>query len=254
MSTPHNPVTRVVVFGAAGRMGSRLCRLSADDPSLALVAAVTRDDSPAIGAPAAPGHAAPTISDFAHSTGVSADVVIDFSSPAATPHALALARAARAALLVGTTALPESILRSLRDAAADIGVLVAPNTSLGVAAVARAAALLARALGSAFDVSLVEAHHSRKKDAPSGTALRLAAVVRDAGGNLPDHRILAIRAGETIGEHTLRFDAPGETIELSHRALSRDLFALGAIRAAKWLHARGPGWWTMDDVLGFGPG
>jgi 4-hydroxy-tetrahydrodipicolinate reductase len=176
--------------------------------------------------------------------------VLDFSSPEGTDHALALARAAGAALLVGTTGHAPTTIRKLEEAARSTAVLVAPNTSLGVTLLAELAARAATVLGSGYRASIVEAHHDQKKDAPSGTAKRLASAVRGAGGNLPDDQVLAVRGGDVVGEHTIRFAGQGEYVELTHRATTRDLFARGAIHAAIWLAGREPGWYTMEDVAG----
>jgi 4-hydroxy-tetrahydrodipicolinate reductase len=177
-------------------------------------------------------------------------VVIDFSSDAGTHQALEAAQRSGAALLVGTTALQPATRDLLRAESSRRAVLLAPNTSLGVAALADLVRRAAAAL-SDFDCSIVEAHHNQKKDAPSGTALRLAQAARDAGARLPDEQVVAIRGGDVVGEHTVRFAGQGEYIELTHRATSRDLFVRGALHAAAWLHGRQPGWWTMEDALGF---
>lgn len=243
--------TSIIVVGASGRMGARILALGATDSGVRIAAAVERAGSPSIGKPAFSPEIAPNPPLIAEQTDAPADVVIDFSSASGTRAALDLALARRAALLVGTTGLPPETISALRDASSQIAVLLAPNTSLGIAAVADAAARLARALGPSYRASIVESHHIHKKDAPSGTALRLAEAVRGAGGELPQDQVLSIRAGDIVGEHTIRFAGPGEVIDLTHRATSRDLFALGALRAAKWLHGRGAGWWTMEDVLGF---
>jgi 4-hydroxy-tetrahydrodipicolinate reductase len=246
--------TSIIVVGASGRMGARILALGATDSGVRIAGAVDRAGAPAVGKPAFSPQIAPNPPLIAEQTSAHADVVIDFSSAAGTLSALDLALARSAALLVGTTGLPPATVEKLRGASQKISVLLAPNTSLGVAAVADAAARLARALGPGYRASIVESHHIHKKDAPSGTALRLAGAVRDAGGELPDDQILSIRAGDIVGEHTIRFAGPGEVVDLTHRATSRDLFALGALRAAQWLRGRGPGWWTMEDVLGFARG
>jgi 4-hydroxy-tetrahydrodipicolinate reductase len=254
MSSMSTPIVSVIIHGAAGRMGSRLCALAASDPRFALVGAVDRAESPAIGAPAnAPAMPSETKGftvRIAPSCDARADVVIDFSSDSGAREALAMALKLRAALLVGATALSELTVSALRDAAKTIPVLLAPNTSLGVAVLARAAADVARALGPGFEISIVEAHHSKKKDAPSGTALRLARAITQTGAAIAPDQILAIRGGDVIGEHTIRFAGAGEYIELTHRATSRDVFVYGALRGAAWLARRTPGWYTMEDVLG----
>lgn len=243
-------ITSIIVHGASGRMGARLCSLASQDPRFTLVGAIDRAASPAIGTPAAPHKTTVSTVQITPSCDKHADVVIDFSTDEGAASALQTAASCGAALLVGTTALSAPTISSLRDASARMPVLVAPNTSLGIAVVARAAADLARSLGPAFEVSIVEAHHSQKKDAPSGTALRLARALAAAGSPVRDDQVLAIRAGDVVGEHTIRFAGAGEYIELTHRATSRDVFVHGALRAAAWLKGRAPGWYTIEDVVG----
>ena len=241
---------RVVVNGAAGRMGARVCALAHVDAAFALVGALEARGSAAIGRPACEPSArgeAPKIGEAPSS----ADVVIDFSSEAGALESVALARRLGAALLVGSTGLSHGAGAKLREAAGAMAVLLAPNTSLGVAVVADLVRRAAAALNS-FDASIVEAHHSAKKDAPSGTALRLADAARSGGATVGPDRIVSVRGGDVVGEHTVRFAGAGEYVELTHRATSRDVFAAGALRAAKWLRGRGAGWWTMEDVLGLG--
>lgn len=243
-------ITSVIVHGATGRMGARLCALIADDPRFSLVGAIARDGSSAIGSPAAHAKNTPSTVKIASSCAHHADVVIDFSSDDGARAALRMALQHSAALLVGTTALSELTTREILDASSRIPVLIAPNTSLGIPVLARAAADVARALGPAFEISIVEAHHSKKKDAPSGTAIRLAEAIRAAGAQVKPDQVLAMRGGDVIGEHTVRFAGPGEYLELSHRATSRDVFVHGAVRAAHWLKGRAPGRYTIEDVLG----
>ncbi len=243
-------ITSIIVHGAAGRMGARLCAVAADDPRFTLVAALEREGSSAIGAPAATPQSKGFTVQITPSCAERADVVIDFSSDRGAHNALAIALQSGAALLVGTTALSELTVSSLRDASAKIPVLLAPNTSMGIPVLARAAADVARALGPGFEISIVEAHHSKKKDAPSGTAIRLARAITDAGAHIAPDQVLAIRGGDVVGEHTIRFAGPGEYIELTHRATSRDVFVHGALRAAAWLRGKAPGWYTIEDVVG----
>ncbi|MBX3404954.1 MAG: 4-hydroxy-tetrahydrodipicolinate reductase [Phycisphaeraceae bacterium] len=242
--------TPVIVHGATGRMGARIIALSLLDPSVRIAGAADAPDSPRIGGESgAPGVMIKTAKNLGE-TGVSARVVVDFSSDDGARAAADLAVRIGAALLVGTTGLSESTRERLRVAAREVAVVVAPNTSLGVAVVSKLARDAARALGPAFECSIVEAHHSRKKDAPSGTALRLAAAVRSAGHALRDDQVVAIRGGDVIGEHTVRFAGPGEYIEITHRATTRDLFAIGAIHAAKWLDGKPAGMYSIEDALG----
>lgn len=223
-----SPRVRLAINGAGGRMGARLCALAQQSDHWDLIAAIDRGDR----APSAP-----------------LDVVIDFSSPEGAASAMALALAAGAGLVVGTTGLGPQAIDRLRVASARIPVLVAPNTSLGVAVLRHLVREAARLLPG-FDLDIVESHHNRKKDAPSGTALALAAAASEGGAPVPAERIHALRGGDTIGEHSVHFAGPGETIRLEHSAVSRDLFALGALRAAAWLAGRPAGWYAMEDVIG----
>jgi len=241
----------LIVNGAAGRMGARVCALAATDRRFNLVAAIEPSGSSAIGRDAASGlllDRAVKIADRAPNS--RGGVVIDFSSASGVLAAALVASDRGAALVVGTTGLGNDVVAQLRSAASTIPILLAPNMSLGVAVLAHAASVVASALGPGFSCSIVEAHHSQKKDAPSGTALRLASAVRSAGGSLGDDQVLAVRGGDVIGEHTVRFAGPGEYLELTHRATSRDLFALGALRAASWIAGKPAGWYTIEDALG----
>ncbi len=253
MSTRVSSATRIIVAGAGGRLGSRVCALAHGDDAFELVGALVRAGSAHVGRAAAAGGPrgeAPKNSDSAAIFGASsADVVIDAATAAGTPAAIEAARRINSALLVCSTGLDPRTIAALRDESRSRAVLVAPNTSLGVAALSD---LVRRSAGmlKGYDCSIVEAHHNQKKDAPSGTALRLARAARDGGAGLRDEQIGSIRGGDVVGEHTVRFAGPGEYVELTHRATSRDVFARGALHAAAWLKGRAPGWWTMEDVLG----
>lgn len=233
-------------------MGARLCSLALNDPSLELVAALDRDTPDLIGRPSIPGDAlGPQVRGISSvPPEFKAHVVVDFSSDEGARAALPLAQRTGAALLVGTTALSSATVDALRRASTSMAVLVAPNTSRGVAVTAAAVESITQLLGGRAQISIVEAHHKAKKDAPSGTALRLAEAARAGGNPVENAQILSVRGGDVIGEHTVRFASDGEYIEITHRATSRDLFARGALDAATWLARRGPGWWTMNDVLG----
>ncbi len=248
--------TTVIIFGASGRMGSRLCALASSDASTRLIAAIVRESSPREGQVVrdVDGGAMRFISPekAREIDAIHGGVVIDFSSDQGAAQALALALHFRAAMVVGTTALSPQTIASLRESSSRIPMLITPNTSIGIAALASAVSAVAGLLGPAYECSIVESHHSRKKDAPSGTALRLADAARKSGANVRDDQVLAVRGGDVIGEHTVRFAGPGEYVELTHRATSRDLFALGALRAARWIAGRAPGWYTIEDVLGIG--
>ena len=236
---------------ASGRMGTRIATLCATDPRVTVVAAAVSSSSASAGKKLA-AHDAVTmmrISDLiAHPT--PCDVVIDFSTASAVTDAIALARSSAAAILVGTTGLPDAILRDLENESKHRAVLVCANTSVGIAAVSAAAAMMAQALGPAYRASIVETHHDKKLDAPSGTALRLARALSTAGMKIEKNEIFSVRAGDVVGEHTISIIGPGEVIELTHRATTRDLFALGAIRLAHWLAGRTPGLYTVEQAVG----
>ncbi|MBX3359127.1 MAG: 4-hydroxy-tetrahydrodipicolinate reductase [Phycisphaeraceae bacterium] len=246
---PHK--TTIIVNGATGRTGARVCELARRDDRFELVAALTHEGSSRLGE--AVPCAIPTQKhlEVRANTRDHAEVVIDFSTDSGARSALRLALDRGAGLLVATTALSETTRGELHDGGKKIPIILAANTSLGVAAVADAVARLSRALGGEFAASIVEAHHIRKKDAPSGTALRLASAVRSGGAAMHESQVLSIRAGDIVGEHMVRFTGSAEEIIVEHRAMSRDVFAAGALRAALWLRGRAPGWYTMEDVLGF---
>ena len=264
---------RVAVLGIGGRMGGRIAAAVRAEPDLRIAAATERPDSPCIGRDAGvvagSGETdvpvSPTI-DEALARGV--DVAIDFTAPAAAvKHAQACARA-RVALVIGTTGFSAQQKADLAGCAKQIALLVAPNMSVGVNVLFRLVAEAARTLGPSYEVEIVEMHHRMKKDAPSGTALRLAEAaaqgldldLQKAGvyarhGETGERRpgtigIQALRGGDVVGDHTVHFLADGERLELTHRATSRDNFARGAIRAAKFIAGKPAGLYDLQDVLG----
>jgi 4-hydroxy-tetrahydrodipicolinate reductase len=262
--------TRVGVLGAAGNMGRRVVAavLAAED--LALVAAVSRPGSPAIGQDAGwlAGVGACGVAVEAPGQGcfADADVVIDFSLSAGLAEGLPFVGGS--ALVSGTTGLGPDLAVAL-TAQEDRGpVLIAANFSLGVAVLADLVRRAAAALPAA-DVDIVELHHRRKRDAPSGTALVLAAAAEagrgrtltrthgrqgDVGPRAADALgIHAVRGGDVVGEHTVWLLGDGERIALSHAASSRDTFANGAVAAARWIARRPPGRYYLSEVLGLGP-
>jgi 4-hydroxy-tetrahydrodipicolinate reductase len=268
-------MTRIVVSGAAGRMGRRLLELVQQDPAATLVAALESASHPAIGQPVAalcsdvPEERRADVRVTAEvPTGVAVDALIDFSVPEQTLRLVALAADRGWSIVVGTTGLDAAQQKQIQAAAARCAVLTAPNFSVGVTTLFRIAAETARLLGPGYDVEIVESHHRFKKDAPSGTALRLAERVAEATGRdlaktavhgrqgLTGERtpseigMHALRRGDVVGEHTVSFTALGETIELTHRAHSRDAFARGAVHAAKWLAGKPAGRYTFEQVLG----
>ena len=267
---------KVLIVGAGGRMGLAMARLIAQRavPGLELVAAVDRAGAPLLGQDAGVAAGVPALgvvlgADLAAGLAARPDVAVDFSSPSATAATAAQVAAAGVPWVVGTTGLGAAEQAAVAQAARNIPVVLSANMSLGVnllyALVAQAARTLA---GLRYDCEIVERHHRRKKDAPSGTALYLGeAAAQGFGWNLQDVAVdgrtgipgerpekeigfHAVRGGDIVGDHTVLFAADGECIELSHRATSRDTLALGALRAAAWLPGRAPALYGMRDVLG----
>jgi 4-hydroxy-tetrahydrodipicolinate reductase len=221
--------------GARGRMGAAIFRMASKDSRFVIAAQRDVGDAPT---PAT----------------IPCDVVIDFSSDAGARDAATLALERGAALLVGSTGLSQLTLAALHEASRDIALLIAPNTSLGVAVLAHLTAAAARMLGPDFAIAISETHHTMKRDAPSGTALRLARALRERGGKagaaFDDAAIHSIREGQVIGDHSVTFTGPGETITLSHSATSRDLFARGALNAAAFLAGKPAGRYSIEQALG----
>ena len=267
---------RVAVPGAAGKMGRMVIEALAGDRArrehdqeraaeVCLVAAVERPGHPDVGRAAAPGV---PIGDDLEAALARADVYIDFTAPAATALAVALAARRDVAAVIGTTGLDAAARAAVEAAATRVPVVLAPNFSLGVNLLLGLAEQAARALGPEFDLEIVELHHRAKRDAPSGTAIALGeALARGRGarwdevkrqsregdvGPRPAGEIgaVAVRGGDVVGEHTAYFLGPAERIELTHRATSRAVFARGAVRAAAWVVGKPPGLYAMKDVLG----
>jgi 4-hydroxy-tetrahydrodipicolinate reductase len=235
---------RIILVGANGRMGRLIDACAADDRAVEVVARLDRENLQEFTAQSASRGAA------AETRG---QVVIDFSSDEGARLAARLATTLGAALLTGTTGLSEATVRVLDEASEKISVLPCSNTSLGVVVLRRLVAEAARLLGPGYDLDIVESHHRRKLDAPSGTALSLAASIAETGRNVPPERMHSLRGGDVVGMHEVVFAGPGETIRLEHRAERRELFALGALRAAKWLAGRPAGRYRIEDTLD-GPG
>jgi len=254
-------------MGAGGRIGSIIAGMADADPDLELAAVVTRSGQ---GTGLAARFRCAEISDLATILpDLPGAVVIDFTAPEATVATALTAAAHGNPMVVGTTGLDADQLDSLDRAARTAPLLWAPNMSVGVNALLKVLPQLVRLLGPAYDLEMVELHHGQKKDAPSGTALKIAQVLaeardRDLGevgkycregiiGARPRDEIgvQAIRGGDVVGDHTVWFLGPGERIEITHQAHSRENFAQGALRAAKWLVGKPAGrLYTFMDVLG----
>jgi 4-hydroxy-tetrahydrodipicolinate reductase len=254
---------RVLVVGAAGRMGQNLVRLIADSDALELGAAVERAAHPALGQEIARG--VKLGADMAAAC-ATVDVAIDFSSPASTLALLDAAESRSLPLVLGTTGLEPAAEARIASAAERLAIVRAANFSIGVTLLLELVAEAARQL-EGYEIDVLEMHHDQKQDAPSGTALALARSAADARKQALEHAavyarhgitgvrdpraigIQSLRLGDSVGEHTVFFAGPGERVELAHRALSRENFAAGALRAARWLHGREPGLYAMRDVL-----
>lgn len=229
---------RLLIHGASGRMGRALLRLAADDARFDVVAAVTRSGGDVDGTLALAAERIGSAPEF--------DVLVDFSLPAAFDAALALCVQRGCALVSGTTGLSDAQRAALDTAATAIPVVWSANFSLGVAVlnelVRRAAAAL-----SGWDCDILEAHHARKLDAPSGTALSLGATIASVRGAQPP--IISLREGDIVGEHTVQFTGIGERLELIHRATDRDIFARGALEAAARVNGKPPARYGLADLL-----
>jgi 4-hydroxy-tetrahydrodipicolinate reductase len=263
--------TRMAVFGAGGKMGHALVRAIAEAQGAALAVAVERADYPQLAADASQlaGLAASGVRVSAERPARgAADVWIDFTVPAATLANLDAAVAASAAMVIGTTGLGVADKDKIAAAAKHIPIVFTPNFSVGVNVMLKLVADAARMLGPAYDIEIVETHHRLKRDAPSGTALRLGEAAAEGSGRefaqvaryqrhgeigpRTDTEIgmQTLRGGDVFGDHTVYFFGQGDRVELTHRASSRDTFARGAVRAALWLAGKTPGLFDMRDVLG----
>ena len=266
------PQMRIVIAGAAGRMGRTLVALVHNTPGAMVGGALERTGSAQIGQDAGElagiGPIGAAISDNPLEAMLNADAVIDFTSPASTVGLAALAAQARAVHVIGTTGLGPDDLRKI-DAAARHAVIVrSGNMSLGVNLLAGLVQKVAAALGEEYDIEIVEMHHRLKVDAPSGTALLLGeAAAKGRGIQLAEHSqrvrdghtgarkpgdigFAALRGGTVVGDHDVIFAGPGERLVLTHKAEDRGIFARGAVRAALWGRDRKPGHYSMADVLG----
>jgi 4-hydroxy-tetrahydrodipicolinate reductase len=263
---------RLVVVGAAGRMGRVLVNAIPDTLGACLAGALEKPDSPAIGQDSGTLVGGPAngviITADAEAALTDADVLIDFSSPSNTVQLAKLTAKMHVAHVIGTTGLTSSDLDAVAVAAVDTVVVRSGNMSLGVNLLSALVERAAKALGPAWDAEIVEMHHRMKVDAPSGTALLLGeAAARGRGVELAEHSdrardgitgprtpgdigFASLRGGTVVGDHTVIFAGAGERIELSHRAEDRGVFARGAIAAALWTRGRSPGLYTMADVLG----
>ena len=265
---------RVVVTGAAGRMGMKIVRLVRVTEGMSLVGAVERPGGPVgqdVGVLAGAGPAGILVVDELATALDGADVAIDFTTHEASARHAETCAERGVPLVVGSTGFTPEAKARVAAAARRIPILLAPNMSVGVTVLFDLVRQAANMLGDAYDVEIVELHHKKKRDAPSGTAVRLGEVAAEALGRDPKDALAfarhgitgerppwqigvqTLRGGDVVGEHTVFFCGEGERLELTHRATSREQFAHGAIRAARWIVGKPAGLYDMADVLGLRP-
>lgn len=246
---------KLVISGCSGRMGRSIASLALQDSVFAIGGALEAAGHQAVGRDLGAvlgqaGELGVRVSDDAKAAIGQGDVLIEFTLPEPTIAHLRLAQQLRKPVVIGTTGLSDAEQGAVREAAKAIPIVFSPNMSVGVTVLFELAQLAAQRLGPGYDVEIVESHHRQKKDAPSGTAKRLAQVLADArrqeAGSIPVH---AVRAGDIVGDHTVVFAGPSERLELTHRAQSRDVFARGALRAAQFVVGQKPGLYDMSHVL-----
>ena len=264
-------MTKIAIIGAAGNMGRNLVSSVINNADAALCGATEVPGSAELGNDAAvlAGHAAAGVplTDKAAEALTDADVLIDFTSPKALDAYLEPALANKCRLVIGTTGYTDEEFAKIQDAAKTLPIVYSGNFSTGVILLSSLVRRAAKVLGDEADLEIIETHHHRKKDAPSGTALLLAnAAAEGRGVTLKDHAVYgregqtgarpqseigihAVRGGDVVGEHTVCFFADGERIELTHKASTRKIFANGAVKAAQWLMQKPAGLYSMEDVL-----
>ncbi|MGV3626807.1 MAG: 4-hydroxy-tetrahydrodipicolinate reductase [Betaproteobacteria bacterium] len=266
-----NKPTKVAIAGSAGRMGRMLLEAVTQDGGAVLAAALEQLGNPQVGRDAGELVGAPRgvlISDNPEKALAGCDVLIDFTRPEGTLQHLAICRKLKVRMVIGTTGFDDTGKKAIADAARDIGIVFAPNMSVGVNVTLKLLEMAGKAMGGDHDIEIIEAHHKHKVDAPSGTALKMGEVIAGAmGKNLADCAVYSreghtgerrpgtigfatIRGGDIVGDHTVLFAGSGERVEITHRSSSRATYAQGALRAAHYLMTRPHGLYDMWDVLG----
>ena len=263
---------KAAISGAAGRMGRTILEVINDADGVTVGAAIEQSNSPMLGADAGEqagvGSQGVTITDNIGAVMDDFDVLIDFTQADAVLANLEQCRANKKRMVIGTTGLSAKQQQTIRTAGNDIAIVFAPNMSAGVNLCFKLAELAAAAIGETADIEIIEAHHNRKIDAPSGTAVRLGEIVASTlGRDLEECAVYGrqgftgerdrktigfetIRAGDIVGEHTVMFAGEGERVEIRHVATNRKTFAGGAVRAAQWIMEKKNGLYSMQDVLG----
>jgi 4-hydroxy-tetrahydrodipicolinate reductase len=230
------------IAGVCGRMGRRILELASSDKDFEVTLALEKKGTPMIGK---------ELGRIKISSGPDGlflvDIFVDFTTPEATETNLDYVARYKKPLVLGTTGLNDSQLKKVEEVSRVIPVVFSPNMSVGVNILFATLPEIAKRLGSDYSIEIVEAHHKAKKDAPSGTAKKFGQILAEATKKeIPIH---AVRLGDIVGDHTIIFCGNSERIEIKHQAHSRDLFALGALKAAKWIFGKPPGLYTMQDVL-----
>jgi len=265
-------MTNAIVAGAAGRMGERIVRMIHQSRDLTLTAAFEHPDHPNVnqdvGQVVGLGDVGIKIAGSLKDVLDLGEVLIDFTAPQATLENIRMASSHGLSMVIGTTGITGDMLKEVTELAKKIRCVMAPNMSVGVNVMFRIAGEMAGILGNDYDLEILEVHHRLKKDAPSGTAMRLARILAESVnrdlekvavyerkgmiGERTDEEIgiQTWRAGDITGEHTVMFGGTGERLELIHRAHNRDNFARGALRAATWVVNQPTGLYDMQDVLG----
>lgn len=265
-------MVRAIVAGAAGRMGGRIIHMIRQSKEVELGAAFERPDHPGVGWDAGQaaglGNLGVPVAGSLQEVVNQGEVLIDFTHPEATVGNLRTAAASGLAVVIGTTGIAGKMLEEVKELARGVRCVMSPNMSVGVNVMFRIAGEMAKILGDDYDMEILEVHHRFKKDAPSGTAVRLAQILAASSNRDLDEvavyerkgmigertqteiGIQTWRAGDITGEHTVMFGGIGERLELIHRAHNRDNFARGAVKAAAWVVGRKPGLYDMQDVLG----
>jgi 4-hydroxy-tetrahydrodipicolinate reductase len=235
---------KLAISGACGKMGSRILNLALRDGGFHVVLALERPGHPEIGRQTSGVRISDDLGGIRE-----ADVLIEFTSPAATLEHLENALSYRRSMVIGTTGLSPKEQEKIRFASKEIPIVFSPNMSVGVNLVFRLVKTAAQILSRDYVVSITEAHHIHKKDAPSGTAKKLAQIVKEVSVKQVSD-IKSIREDEIVGDHEVTFESGVDVIKISHSAKTRDIFAYGALFAAKWLVKKNPGLYSMTDVLG----
>ncbi|MFH1664926.1 MAG: 4-hydroxy-tetrahydrodipicolinate reductase, partial [Candidatus Omnitrophota bacterium] len=247
-------MVRIGISGVCGRMGRRIAALACENPAVRIAAAFEREDAPEIGRDLGEiigGDAAGVkIGADLEKGAKDVDCLIEFTLPGPTLGHLAVCRKRGVPIVIGTTGFSAEEEKTIAETAKEIPVVFSPNMAVGVNLLFDLVRQAARVLGADFDIRIDETHHVHKKDSPSGTAKMIAKVIAASAGK--DVPIEARREGEVIGNHGIVFDGKYETLEIRHDAKSRDVFAAGAVKAAIFLADKGPGLYSMADVLGLG--